>query len=103
MGEGKPQEEEEVIKSDDDVAEDITLHDKVRLDLMLRLMKDNGANLDKHGNKTKAAQLMQSITGLPLQTCKNYCSDPHLNTTTHSEEILKMNTLLQALGMKIHL
>lgn len=49
------------------------------------------------------AQLIQSITGLPLQTCKNYCSDPHLNTTTHSEEILKMNTLLQALGMKIHL
>lgn len=88
---------------ENDIVEEISLHDKVRLDLLLRLIKSDGANIDKHGNKTKAAQLMQSITGLPLQTCKNYCSDPNLNTSTHSEEVLKMNTLLQAIDMKIRL
>ena len=100
--EEEPYQQEET-KPNSDVAEEITLHDKVRLDLLLRLMKNDGANTDKHGNKTIAAQLMQSITGLPLQTCKNYCSNRDLNVKTHSEEVLKMNTLLQALGMKIRL
>ena len=100
---GEEPHQEEETKANGDVAEEITLHDKVRLDLLLRLMKNDGANTDKHGNKTIAAQLMQSITGLPLQTCKNYCSNRDLNVKTHSEEVLKMNTLLQALGMKIRL
>lgn len=104
------QEEEETIEhteasmnDDYEAVEEISLHDKVRLDLVLRMMEDNGANLTKHGNKTKAAQMMQSVTGLPLQTCKNYCSNRDLNTSIHTEEVLKMNTLLQALGMKIRL
>lgn len=84
-------------------SESIGFHDKVRLDLLLRLMESNGADLDKYGNKVKAAQVMQSITGLPLQTCKNYCTERNLNVTTHSEEVLQMNTLLQALGMEIRL
>ena len=98
-------EQEEEAKQDDDhvVVEEISLHDKVRLDLVLRMMEDNGANLTRHGNKMKAAQIMQSITGLPLQTCKNYCSNRDLNTSIHTEEVLKMNTILQALGMKIRL
>ena len=90
-------------KIDDDSIKDISLHDKVRLDLLLRLLLNDGANIDKHGNKMKAAQIMQSITGLPLQTCKNYCSNRGLNVKTHGEEVLKMNSLLQALGMKIRL
>jgi len=83
--------------------EEIKWHDKVRLELLIQLMKKDEANFGLHGNKTKAANLMVSITGLPLQTCKNYCSSPHLNTTQHEEEILKINTNLQALGMKIRL
>ena len=97
------QKEIEDCKIDDDSAKDISLHDKVRLDLLLRLLLNDGANIDKHGNKKKAAQIMQSITGLPLQTCKNYCSNRDLNVKTHGEEVLMMNILLQALGMKIRL
>lgn len=84
-------------------SEDINWHDKVRLDLLLRLMKKDGADLDKHGNKTKAAEVMRSVTSLPLQTCKNYCSDSNLNTKEHEDEILKLNSKLQALGMEIRL
>ena len=83
--------------------EAINWHDKVRLDLLLRLMKKDHVNLDKHGNKTKAAQIMKMVTGLPLQTCKNYCSSPNLNTTEHQDEVLKVNTELQALDMTIRL
>lgn len=82
---------------------EINWHDKVRLDLLLRLMENDGADLERHGNKMKAATIMQSITGLPLQTCKNYCTNRDLNVATHSEEVLKMNTLLQSLDMKIRL
>lgn len=84
-------------------SEDIKFHDKVRLELLLRLMKKDGADLDKYGNKVKAAEIMKSVTSLPLQTCKNYCSDPQLSTKEHEEEILRLNTKLQALGMKIRL
>ena len=71
----------------DVVSEEIDWHDKVRLDVLLRLMVKDGADLEKHGNKMKAAKIMQSITGLPLQTCKNYCTNRDLNITIHSEEI----------------
>ena len=101
-----PQIEEHKDERNDEhdvVSEEIDWHDKVRLDVLLRLMEKDGANLEKHGNKMKAAKIMQSITGLPLQTCKNYCTNRDLNITTHSEEILKMNTLLQSLGMEIRL
>ena len=83
--------------------EDIKFHDKVRLELLLRLMKKDGADLDKYGNKVKAAEIMKSVTSLPLQTCKNYRSDPQLSTKEHEEEILRLNTKLQALGMEIRL
>lgn len=83
--------------------EEINWHDKVRLDLLLRLMKKDGADLKKHGNKKKAADVMHSVTKLSLQTCKNYCSDPRLSITEHEDEILKLNSKLQALGMEIRL
>lgn len=83
--------------------EEINWHDKVRLDVLLRLMKEDGANLEKHGNKSMAAEIMHAITGLPLTTCKNYCTNQDLSQTHHEEEILKLNSKIQALGMKIRL
>ena len=78
-------------------------HDKVRLDALLRLMQENGADLEKHGNKRKAAEIMRAISGLPLSTCTNYCTNRDLSLTHHEEEILRLNSKLQALGMKIRL
>ena len=83
--------------------EHIDFPDKVRLELLLRLMKNDGADLDKYGSKTQAAAVLADITGLPLQTCKNYCSDQNLNRTYHKDNIHEMNTRLEALGMSIRL
>ena len=83
--------------------EDIEWHDKVRLDLLLRLMKKDGANLDIRGNKTRAAEVMRMVTSLPLQTCKNFCTDQYVSTEEHSDEILRINTKLQTLHMEIRL
>lgn len=101
--EEKCKQQTEKLKEYEEPVELLAPHDKVRLDILLGLMENNGANLNKHGNKTKAAQLMNAITDLPLQTCKNYCSDRNVNTKLHEEEVLKINTLLQALDMKIRL
>lgn len=84
-------------------SEDIKWHDKVRLELLLSLMKKDGANLDIYGNKIMAARVMQLVTSLPLQTCKNYCSNAILSKKEHEEEIVKLNLKLHALGMKIQL
>lgn len=87
---------EDEISSD----EEISWHDKVRLHLLLALIKNDGANMEIRGNKAKVSKIMKMITGLPLQTCKNYCSDPVLNTTEHLEEITKINIILQAVDMQ---
>lgn len=89
--------------TDEEEVVEITAHDKVRLELLLKLMEKDGINLTKHGNKAKAASILNMLTGLSLNTCKQYCSDRNLNVTTHSEEIIKINTLLQALEMESHL
>lgn len=81
--------------------EELNWHDKVRLNLLLRLMKNSGANLEKYGNKTKAANIMKTVTSIPLQTCKNFCSEPILSIKEHEDEILRLNSILQALEMNI--
>lgn len=78
-------------------------HDKVRLEALLKLMEKDDLNMSIHGNKTKAATLMNKISGLPLSTCKNYCTNRDLNVITHKNEILLINSLLQSLEMSIHL
>ena len=83
--------------------EEIEWHDKVRLDLVLRLLEKDGADIGKYGNKTKVAKIMHAITGIPITTCKNYCTNRDLSLTHHEEEILKLDAILQALGMEIRL
>ena len=83
--------------------DNIELHDKVRLELLLRFIEENGIELQKRGNKARAARLLQMITELPSSTCRNYMTNRDLNTQTHNEEILKINTELQALGISVRL
>lgn len=74
-------------------------HDKVRLELTLKLLEHSGINLAIHGNKAKAASVLQSITDLPLSTCKNYCTNRDLSHETHSSEISDINSELEKLGV----
>lgn len=78
-------------------AESISWHDKVRLELALRFMEEAGCNLNIHGNKARAARIINTITGLPFSTCSNYATNRNLNTNTHKEEVAKINSALQAL------
>lgn len=85
----------------DEQFKEIQWHDKVRLAVLLRLLQNDGVDLEKYGNKAAAARLMSSITGLPLQTCKNFCTEPVVSSEAHKEELLQMNLELQRLGLKI--
>jgi|GEM_PF-5068557 len=87
----------------EELSEEIKFADKVRLKLLLMLIRKDGANLENYGNKKKAAFIMHKIADLPITTCKNFCSDDTLNKTYHDEEILKLNSKLQDLGMDIRL
>ena len=82
---------------------DIKLHDKVRLELGLRLLKQAGASIDIHGNKARAARVLKTLTDLAPSTCSNYVTNQDLNTLTHREEVLLLNSELQALGTDIRL
>ena len=84
----------------EDPAEEIEWHDKVRLELLLRLLENSGTDME-NVRKIRVAEVMQSVTSLPISTCKNYCSNRILSTSTHEEEILKLNSKLQAIGISI--
>ena len=84
-------------------SEKIEVADKIRLELLLRLMEMDGADLDNYGNKSNAAKVIQLVTGLPSSTCKNYCTNRDLNTKFHSEPISKVNHVLKELEMRTRL
>ncbi len=75
-------------------------HNKVVLEVFVKLLEKSGVDLNKRGNKANAARLAETITGLPFSTCKSYMTDRDLKTTPHSEEVLKMNTAIKELGIE---
>ena len=74
---------------------------KVRIAFALRLLTINGADLEKRGNKARAAEVLQAITGITHKVCENYCSQLDLNRESHKTDIKELNTKLEALGMKM--
>ena len=74
-------------------------HNKVVLEVFVKLLEKSGADLNKRGNKANAARLAKTITGLPISTCQNFFPD-RLDTTAHSEEVVKINILLKKLGIE---
>ena len=84
--------------------EETAWHDKVRLELLLRLLENDGTDMSqKTVQKVRVAEVMRTVTGLPISTCKNYCTNRDLNTKVHEEEVLKLNSKLQAIGTKTRL
>lgn len=78
-------------------------HDKVRLELALRLMEKAGADVERYGNKTKVARILQTITKLPFSTCKNYVTNRDLNHKKHEEEVLEINATLQDISVDVRI
>lgn len=74
-------------------------HNKVVLEVFVKLLEASGVDFKVRGNKANAAHLAETITGLPLSTCQNFFPD-RLDTTVHSEEVVKINILLKKLGIE---
>ncbi|MBO6234017.1 MAG: hypothetical protein J6N43_01145 [Prevotella sp.] len=84
-------------------AKNINWHDKVRLELAIRIMEKADINLETYGNKAKAARILQAITKLPISTCSNYASNRDLSEKQHGDEIEKINSNLRVLNKEIQL
>lgn len=86
----------------EEIVKETAWHDKVRLELLLRLLENDGTDM-QDVVKARVAEVLRVITKLPISTCKNYCTNRDLNIKVHEEEILKLNSILQAIGMEIRL
>lgn len=99
----KENEELKEIKSIMDTPLDgIEANSKVGLTVILKLMKNDGADFEKSKNKTNAAKALKMMTGRSESACKQIFSDP-LSHTFHKRKINEMNGYLSALGMKTRL
>ena len=72
-------------------------HNKVRLEVMMKLLESSNVDLKTRGNKAETARLLECLTGLPLSTCQNYVTNRDLNKDTHKEEITAINSQLEKL------
>lgn len=97
---------EEILKLNEELAvyqqEPITdnPHDKVRLEVFCKLLEKSGVEFEKYGTKAEAARLAEYITGVAPSTCGNYMTNRDLNTTVHSEEVLRVNTQIKKIGIE---
>lgn len=79
-----------------------SINQKVRLEIVARLLEENGAKIGKdcaHGNKSKAGSLINKITDIRFETCKKYMTERNLNTGAHSEDIKNINDILEEIGI----
>lgn len=97
---------QEQIKEAYTLPDNITAQQRVRMELARRIMENAGFCEDllyKWGNKDKAGTIMGVMLDIPAQTCKNYISDPSLNTEYHKKTIDKINPIFKELGIDIQL
>lgn len=93
---------EDPLPKDEIELQNIKFFDKVRLDFLLKLIIYAGADLEaEHGNKKRAAEVMHKITGLPFNTCRNFCSEPVVSQDTHDEELDALQKKINYLGINI--
>ena len=73
---------------------------KVGLTEILKLMAQDGANFDKHNNKTIAVKALKMMTGRSESACKQIFSSPLSPTyPQHKKKIEELNGYLETLGM----
>lgn len=77
---------------------------KVGLTLIMKLMKNDGADFEKSNNKTIAAKALKMMTGRSESACKQIFSVPLSPTYSgHKKKITELNGYLETLGMKTRL
>ena len=89
--------------------DDVAISQEIKLSLLLSLMLANGLKIDKtnsfmfHGNTKKTAQIMHIITGIKLQTCQDFLTDPCIDSKTPDDDITILNNYFIKIGLKIRL
>lgn len=94
----------EIKKVWDTPLDGIEADSKVGLTEILKLMENDGANFNKHNNKSIAAKALKMMTGRSESACKQIFSSPLSPTYSgHKDKILELNGYLKELGMKTHI
>ena len=94
----------EIKKVWDTPLDGIEADSKVGLTEILKLMENDGANFNKHNNKSIAAKALKMMTGRSESACKQIFSSPLSPTYPgHKDKILELNGYLKELGMKTHI
>lgn len=70
------------------------------LQLLWYLMKLDGANVDGHGKKKPAQDIMSTLAKIPYNTTKKFWKKEDDPLTRQEELIVKMNHWMKAIGMK---
>jgi len=70
------------------------------LKLLWYLMKLDGANVEGHGKKRFAQEIMSTLTKIPYDTTKKFWKKEDVPLTRQEELIMKMNHWMKAIGMK---
>jgi len=83
--------------------DEVTAAQKVRLKLVYELLRASGAQLEKYGNKAKAANLMNTITGIPVSTCARFCTENDMNRDSHRETLDAIRPWLEDLELPFRL
>lgn len=92
--------------------EELSASQKVRMELGCQLLEKAGLVIKKHGDGTKAAQVLSLLTGIENQnnkqddkahTCAQYIATRDLPFERHKDVIVKINQLLTDLGIDIQI
>lgn len=82
---------------------DVKLSHKLRIELLRLLLKAAGADIQAHGNRKVAGQLVAYITGISQDICRKWIDNPQINYDTHKKAIDWLNHLMDKLKMKLRI
>lgn len=74
-----------------------------RLKLLWQLMKLDGAEVEHRNNQKIAMQIMQTVTGIPYDSCKKIWKREDAPIKRQQKMIVELNTWMKSIGMKIQL
>ena len=78
-------------------------HNKVVLEVFVKLLEASGVDFKVHGNKAIAARLAEYVTGIKIDACNKYMCYKDLSTSYHKDEVNKVNDQLRLLNINIKL
>lgn len=78
-------------------------HNKVVLEVFVKLLEKSGADFKVRGNKAIAARLAEYVTGIKKDACNKYMCYKDLSTSYHKDEVNKVNDQLRLLNINIKL